>query len=85
MSRRKAIVCTKYDPPDGLQLQEVAKLAPKAGKVLVEVHAASVNAYDWHLLTADDSGVTRAGFRNSLEYIPYILTALLFQRCGLEK
>jgi len=49
----KAIVCTKYGPPDGLQLQEVAKPAPKADEVLVEVHAASVNAYDWHLLTAD--------------------------------
>jgi NADPH:quinone reductase-like Zn-dependent oxidoreductase len=53
MSKMKAIVCTKYGPPDGLQLQEVAKPAPKADEVLVEVHAASVNAYDWHLLTAD--------------------------------
>ena len=49
----KAIVCTKYGPPDGLQLQEVAKPTPKADEVLVKVHAASVNAYDWHLLTAD--------------------------------
>ena len=49
----KAIVCTKYGPPDVLQLQEVAKPTPKADEVLVEVHAASVNAYDWHLLTAD--------------------------------
>jgi NADPH:quinone reductase-like Zn-dependent oxidoreductase len=53
MSKMKAIVCTKYGPPDVLQLQEVAKPAPKADEVLVEVHAASVNAYDWHLLTAD--------------------------------
>ena len=35
------------------RLQEVAKPTPKADEVLVEVHAASVNAYDWHLLTAD--------------------------------
>ncbi len=49
----KAIVCTKYGPPDGLQLQEVAKPTPKEDEVLVKVHAASVNAYDWHLLTAD--------------------------------
>ena len=49
----KAIVCTKYGPPDGLQLQEVAKPTPKADEVLVKIHAASVNAYDWHLLTAD--------------------------------
>ena len=49
----KAIVCTKYGPPDVLQLQEVAKPTPKEDEVLVKVHAASVNAYDWHLLTAD--------------------------------
>jgi NADPH:quinone reductase-like Zn-dependent oxidoreductase len=53
MSKMKAIVCTKYGPPDGLQIQEVAKPTPKADEVLVKVHAASVNAYDWHLLTAD--------------------------------
>ena len=49
----KAIVCTKYGPPDVLQLQEVAKPTPREDEVLVKVHAASVNAYDWHLLTAD--------------------------------
>ena len=49
----KAIVCTTYGPPDALQFQEVAKPAPTADEVLVKIHAASVNAYDWHLLTAD--------------------------------
>ena len=49
----KAIVQTKYGPPDLLRLQEVEKPAPREDDVLVEVHAASVNAYDWHLLTAD--------------------------------
>jgi NADPH:quinone reductase-like Zn-dependent oxidoreductase len=49
----KAIVYTKYGPPDVLQLHEVAKPAPKDNEVLVRVHAASVNAYDWHFLTAD--------------------------------
>jgi len=49
----KAIVCTKYGPPDVLQLKEAQKPAPKDDEVLIEVHAASLNAYDWHLLTAD--------------------------------
>src|SRR5512142_3142792 len=49
----KAIVCSKYGPPDVLELREVEKPTPKDDEVLVKVQAASVNAYDWHLLTAD--------------------------------
>jgi NADPH:quinone reductase-like Zn-dependent oxidoreductase len=49
----KAIVYTEYGPPDVLQLREVEKPVPKDNEVLVEVKAVSVNAYDWHLLTAD--------------------------------
>jgi NADPH:quinone reductase-like Zn-dependent oxidoreductase len=49
----KAIVYTKYGPPDVIQLREVAKPVPKDDEVLIKVHAASINAYDWHLLTAD--------------------------------
>jgi NADPH:quinone reductase-like Zn-dependent oxidoreductase len=43
----KAIVYTKYGPPDVLQLMEVAKPIPEGKQVLVKVHAASVNALDW--------------------------------------
>jgi len=43
----KAIVYTKYGPPEVLQLQEVAKPAPTDNQVLVKVQAASINALDW--------------------------------------
>lgn len=49
----KAIVSTKYGPPEVLQFREVDKPAPKDNEILIRIHAASLNAYDWHLLTAD--------------------------------
>ncbi len=48
-----AIVYTHYGLPDVLQFKEVEKPAPQDNEVLVKVQAASVNALDWHLLTAD--------------------------------
>ena len=42
----KAIVCTKYGPPDGLQLREVKKPTPKDRQVLVQVHATTVTSGD---------------------------------------
>ncbi len=49
----KAIVYTKYGSPDVLQLKDVKQPTPIDDEVLIKICAASVNAYDWHFLTAD--------------------------------
>jgi NADPH:quinone reductase-like Zn-dependent oxidoreductase len=49
----KAIVYTRYGPPDVLELTEVEKLATRDDEVLLKVRAASVNPADWHLLRGD--------------------------------
>ena len=46
----KAITYTQYGSPDVLQFKEVEKPAPGEDEVLVKIHAASVNAADWHLM-----------------------------------
>jgi len=52
----KAIVYTKYGPPDVLQLKEVEKPTPKDNEVLIKVHASSINDWDWNLLRGNFQG-----------------------------
>jgi NADPH:quinone reductase-like Zn-dependent oxidoreductase len=45
----QAIVWTRYGPPEGLELQEVPKPAPRDGEVLIRIHATTVTAADCQL------------------------------------
>ena len=47
----KAIVHTKYGPPDVLQLKQAEKPKPGENEVLIKVQAASVNYSDWVYVT----------------------------------
>jgi NADPH:quinone reductase-like Zn-dependent oxidoreductase len=57
----KAIVCTKYGPPEVLQLKEVEKPAPRNNEVLIRIHAAAVTVSDC---------LVRSGKVNILLWIP---------------
>ena len=46
----KAVVYCDYGPASVLQLENVEKPVPGDSQVLVRVHAASVNALDWHVM-----------------------------------
>jgi NADPH:quinone reductase-like Zn-dependent oxidoreductase len=43
----RAIVFTRYGSPDVLELREVPKPIPRDDEVLIRVHAASLNDWDW--------------------------------------
>jgi NADPH:quinone reductase-like Zn-dependent oxidoreductase len=43
----KAVVYTRYGPPDVLRLTDVPTPVPKDDEVLVQVHAVSLNASNW--------------------------------------
>jgi NADPH:quinone reductase-like Zn-dependent oxidoreductase len=49
--RMRAIVYTKYGPPEVLQLKEVERPTPTDDEVLIKVQAISVNRSDWERLT----------------------------------
>ena len=60
----KAIIQDRYGPPEVLRLGEVDKPVAGDDEVLVRVHAASVNARDWHMMRGDPYAARLAmGFR----------------------
>jgi NADPH:quinone reductase-like Zn-dependent oxidoreductase len=46
----QAVVYRCYGPPAVVNLEQIAKPTAPAGRVLVRVHAASVNPLDWHYM-----------------------------------
>jgi NADPH:quinone reductase-like Zn-dependent oxidoreductase len=46
----KAIVYHRYGSPDVLEYADIEKPVPGHNEVLIKVHAASVNPFDWHFM-----------------------------------
>jgi len=74
----KAIVCTKYGPPEVLKLKEVEKPVPKDNEVLIRIHATSVNYGD--LLARNFKEITPRKF--NMPFLFWIFMKLYF---GIKK
>jgi NADPH:quinone reductase-like Zn-dependent oxidoreductase len=46
----KAVVWTRYGPPEALVYQEVDTPEPQDNEMRIRVHAASINSWDWELM-----------------------------------
>jgi NADPH:quinone reductase-like Zn-dependent oxidoreductase len=67
----KAVVHTKYGPPDELRLKEVEKPVPKDDQVLVKIHASTVTSTDCNL--------------RNLTFVPRLLHLPMRMQFGLIK
>ena len=49
----QAITYQRFGSPDVLQVRDVPRPEPAAGEVLVRIHAAAANAWDWHFMRGE--------------------------------
>jgi alcohol dehydrogenase len=49
MTLMKAAICTRYGPPEVLELRDVERPQSKDDEVLVRIHASTVNSSDWFI------------------------------------
>ncbi|TAM52983.1 MAG: NAD(P)-dependent alcohol dehydrogenase [Acidobacteria bacterium] len=49
----QAIVYRTYGSPDVLRCEEIERPVPASDEVLIRVHAASVNPFDWHFMRGE--------------------------------
>ncbi len=57
--KMKAVVCSKYGPPDVLKLTEIKKPLPKDDEVLIRIKATAVNSGDVRVRGLAVSGIMR--------------------------
>jgi NADPH:quinone reductase-like Zn-dependent oxidoreductase len=56
----KAMVCTKYGSPEGLQIKEVEKPIPQSNEILIRIHATTVTRGD--VILRSMTGLTKSIF-----------------------
>src|SRR5437867_11071562 len=81
----KAIVQTGYGSPDVFQLREIEKPVIDDDGVLLRVHAASVNALDWHLMRGIPSIIRlTTGLRRPKSPVPGVDVAGTVESVGRD-
>ena len=81
----QAILYRRYGSPDVLELGEAPTPVPKDGDVLVRVHAAALNPFDWHLVRGHPYLVrATSGWRKPKRNIPGIDVAGVVETVGRD-